>query len=104
MLMAQLAASLLMLAGLIVVSEFFTQLLEVLFVGASPPLLLTPRRPVLRMWRYASGFLTAGTLASLATGRPIPTGSIAVFVPCGWCCWPWSGSPWVLHGRLSRCG
>ena len=79
-LMAQLAASLLMLAGLIVVSEFFTQLLGVLFVGASPPLLLTPRRPVLRMWRYASGFLTAGTLASLATGRPIPTGSIAVFV------------------------
>lgn len=79
-LMAQLAVFLLMVAGLIVVSEFFTQLLGVLIVGACPPLLLTPRRPVLRMWRYASGLLTAGTLASLATGKPIPTVSIAVFV------------------------
>ncbi len=79
-LMAQLAAAMLMLAGLIVVSEFFTQLFGVLIVGASPPLLLTPRRPVLRLWRYASGFLTAGTLAAVATGKPVPAVSIAVFV------------------------
>ena len=78
--MTQLATALLMLAGLIVLSEFFTQLLGVVIVGACPPLLLTPRRPVLRMWRYASALLAGGTLASTLTGRPVPAAAITVFV------------------------
>lgn len=83
--MTRLAAVLLMLrAGLIVVSEFLTQVLGVLIVGASGPLLLTARRPVLRTWRYASVLLTAGTLASVLTGGPVPAAGTAVLTAvCG---------------------
>lgn len=80
LILAQLATALLMLAGLISMSEFFTQLIGVLIVGASPPLFLTPRRPVLRTWRYASALLAAGTLASVVTAKPVPAAAIAVFV------------------------
>ena len=91
MAMAQVATALLMLAGLISMSEFFTQLIGVLIVGASPPLFPTPRRPVLRMWRYASALLAAGALASVVTAKSVPAVAIAVFV-----------SVWVLLLGVER--
>ena len=76
----QLAAALLVLAVVVMLCESPTQLVTVLIAGASPPLLLTPRRPVLRLFRPASVLLTAGAAASVLTGQPFPTTDVAVSV------------------------
>ena len=76
----QLAAALLVLAVVVMLCESPTQLVTVLITGASPPLLLTPRRPVLRLFRPASVLLTAGAAASVLTGQPFPATDVAVSV------------------------
>ncbi|MGS0688766.1 hypothetical protein ACVBEQ_27050, partial [Nakamurella sp. GG22] len=79
----QLAAALLVLAVVVMLCESPTQLLTVLIAGASPPLLLTPRRPVLRLFRPSSVLLTAGAAASVLTGLPFPATDVAVSA-AGW--------------------
>ncbi len=74
----QLAGALLVLAVVVMLCESPTQLLTVLIAGASPPLLLTPRRPALRLFRPASVLLTAGAAAMVLTGQSFPSTDVAV--------------------------
>lgn len=89
--MAQVAAGLLLLAVMASACESPTQLAALLATGASPPLLLTPRRPVLHLWRWASALLTARTLAALLTAGPIPVAGIG-----------WSMAVWAVLLGVER--
>lgn len=89
--MAQLAAVPLLFAVLASVCESPMQLAVLLATGASPPLLLTPRRPVLHLWRCASVLLTAGTSAAVLTAGTIPVGGIC-----------WSVAAWAVLLGVER--
>lgn len=78
--MAQLAVLLLVLAVVVMLCESPTHMIALLVTGASPPLLITPRRPALRLWRPASALLAAGTAASALVGQSIPAAGISTSV------------------------